>query len=73
MTEKKISKQDNADGGHIYEEIHRMCNRGKRKTAWNMKPKESSIWNLIFKVRMESREGAGHVKNWCSLPGWGNP
>ena len=54
MTEKKISKHDNADGDHTYEEIHRMCNRGKRKTAWNMKPKESSIWNLIFKVRMES-------------------
>ena len=49
------------------------CVIEERKTAWNMKPKESSIWNLIFKVRMESREGAGHVKNWCSLPGWGNP
>lgn len=61
---RKISKQDNADGDHTYEEIHRMCNRGKRKTAWNMKPAESSIWNLIFKVRMESWEGGGHVKNW---------
>ena len=49
------------------------CVIEERKTAWNMKPKESSIWNLIFKVRMESREGAGHVMNWCSLPGWGNP
>lgn len=72
MTEKKISKQDNTDGDYIYEEIDRMRNRGKRKAALKMKPKENCTWNLIFKVRMESREGAGHMKNWCSPPGWGN-